>query len=154
MFNFIRNLLKPKVIVELTMPESKMPFYGSEFAAGADLVAAQDMVIPAKSSRLIKTGIKMKLPRGRYMSIESRSGLSVKFQLEKGAGIIDEDYRGEIGVVLYNHGYASYMVKTGDRIAQGIIQKYEQAKFIPGVVDADTKRAGGGFGSTGHSVGS
>lgn len=140
---------KPKIIVELTMPESKLPFYGSALAAGADLISAEDMIIPPKSSRLIKTGLKMKLPKGYYLRIESRSGLAVKFQLEKGAGIIDEDYRGEVGIILYNHGYGEYHVKSGERIAQGVLAKYSQAQFILGQVNEDTERGANGYGSTG-----
>lgn len=147
MINFIRNLFKPKVIVELAHPLAKLPFYADAFAAGADLIAAERIAISPGEKVLVKTGIKMKLPRGKYLKIESRSGLSVKFSLETGAGVIDENYRKEIGVVLHNFGSSPYIIEVGERVAQGVLQNYYQARFVQGRVE-DTGR--GAFASTGR----
>jgi dUTP pyrophosphatase len=149
MLNWLRNFLRPTIIVELTDAKSEMPFYGSEDAAGADLIASQPSTIPPGQKMLVQTGVKMKLPKGHYLKIESRSGLSVKFSLETGAGVIDADYRGKIGVVLHNFGPHPYNIIPGERVAQGVLQKYRKARFVEGKVDEDTKRGVGGWGSTG-----
>lgn len=118
--------------------------------AGADLRASVDATVPARGKSLIPTGIRLALPPGYVGLIWPRSGLAVDHALDCGAGVIDSQYRGEIKVLLFNHGDADYHVKSGDRIAQLLIQKVETVEFIP-IDDLDqTARGEAGFGSTGQ----
>ncbi|XP_041982690.1 deoxyuridine 5'-triphosphate nucleotidohydrolase [Aricia agestis] len=125
------------------------PSKGSEKAAGFDLKSAYDYVVPARGKELIKTDIQIELPSGCYGRVAPRSGLAVKNFIDVGAGVIDEDYRGNVGVVLFNHSDNDFVVNKGDRIAQLICEKI----FYPEIVEAnslsETQRADGGFGSTG-----
>lgn len=126
-----------------------IPTYGSDSAAGMDLYAAFAETIPAGQHRIVKTGIAMKIPDGFYGRIAPRSGLAYKNGIDVFAGVIDNDYRGEIGIILYNAGSEPFHVQPGDRVAQMIITPYEMA--MPYVVEDldDTARGSGGFGSTG-----
>ncbi|XP_072933448.1 deoxyuridine 5'-triphosphate nucleotidohydrolase [Epargyreus clarus] len=125
------------------------PVKGSEKAAGFDLKSAYDYVIPARGKELVKTDLQIELPSGCYGRVAPRSGLAVKNFIDVGAGVIDEDYRGNVGVVLFNHSDQDFPVKKGDRIAQLICEKI----FYPDLLEvsnlSETKRADGGFGSTG-----
>ncbi|CAH0731931.1 unnamed protein product, partial [Brenthis ino] len=125
------------------------PTKASEKAAGFDLKSAYDYVVPPRGKELIKTDLQIELPSGCYGRVAPRSGLAVKNFIDVGAGVIDEDYRGNVGVVLFNHSDEQFAVKKGDRIAQLICEKI----FYPEIVEAtnlsETKRADGGFGSTG-----
>ena len=96
----------------------------------------------------MKTDIRIKLPTGTYGRIAPRSGLAIKFQIDIGAGVIDEDYRGNVGVILINHSDDDFPVKKGDRIAQLICEKiiYPEIKVVEQV--DSTKRGNKGFGST------
>jgi len=124
------------------------PKRGSEKAAGYDLFSAQDVSIPKQGKALISTDIQIKLPEGCYGRVAPRSGLAWKHHLDVGAGVIDEDYRGTVGVVMFNHGPHDYDVKKGDRIAQLICERI----FYPELEEVEeldeTKRGEGGFGST------
>ena len=124
------------------------PSKGSQNAAGHDLYSAENRVIPAKSRGIVKTDIRIKLPTGTYGRIAPRSGLAIKFQIDIGAGVIDEDYRGNVGVILINHSDDDFPVKKGDRIAQLICEKiiYPEIKVVEQV--DSTKRGNKGFGST------
>ena len=102
-----------------------VPKKGSEEAAGYDIASAEDTVVPAKGKTVVKTGISVAIPEGCYGRIAPRSGLAVKRFIDVGAGVIDADYRGEIGVVLFNHSDEDFVVKSGDRIAQLILEKIE-----------------------------
>ncbi|CAG9112696.1 unnamed protein product [Plutella xylostella] len=125
------------------------PLKGSEKAAGFDLKSAYDYVVPARGKELVKTDLQIELPSGCYGRVAPRSGLAVKNFIDVGAGVIDEDYRGNVGVVLFNHSDQDFPVKKGDRIAQLICEKI----FYPDLLEVtnltETKRAEGGFGSTG-----
>lgn len=81
---------------------ASLPIYGSDCAAGADLCSAEECVVPAKSHLLVKTGLSVAIPPGHYGRVAPRSGLAVKNFIDVGAGVIDEDYRGEVGVLLFN----------------------------------------------------
>ncbi|KAE9551525.1 hypothetical protein FO519_005272 [Halicephalobus sp. NKZ332] len=102
---------------------ARPPFRGSEFAAGADLHAAEACTIPVHGKRLVSTGLKVALPSGTYGRVAPRSGLAFKNQVDVGAGVVDEDYRGEVKVLLFNFGSADFEVKEGDRIAQLVCQE-------------------------------
>lgn len=146
---------------------STLPKYGSAGAIGADLFAdfTDDVgsvyVLAPGERRLFKTGIAMAIPEGYYGRVAPRSGLAVKQGIMVLAGVIDSDYRGEIGVILFNSGFIhnkpsgtivpadDVIIKHGDRIAQIIFERADVAHLK--VVDEleDTARDAGGFGSTG-----
>uniref|UniRef100_A0A8C5L964 Deoxyuridine 5'-triphosphate nucleotidohydrolase n=1 Tax=Jaculus jaculus TaxID=51337 RepID=A0A8C5L964_JACJA len=120
------------------------PTRGSTLAAGYDLYSAYDYTVPPKEKGIVKTGIQIAVPPGCYGRVAPRSGLAVKHFIDVGAGVIDEDYRGNVGFVLFNFGKEKFEVKQGDRIAQLIYIEEVQ------VLD-DTERGSGGFGSTGKN---
>ncbi len=124
------------------------PTNGSKGAAGYDLYAAHDGVVGARSKALIKTDITFAIPNNYYGRIAPRSGLALKHSIDVGAGVIDSDYRGNIGVILFNHSDKDFVVKKGDRIAQLIFEVIWKP-FIREVGSLDkTARGKGGFGST------
>ncbi len=126
-----------------------IPTYGSEDAAGMDLYAAETVTVPAGEHRLIKTDIAMAIPQDFYGRIAPRSGLAYKKGIDVFAGVIDSDYRGNIGVILFNSASEDFVAEQGDRIAQMIITPYERAALVPVEVLPETVRGSGGFGSTG-----
>ncbi|MBZ3884050.1 Deoxyuridine 5'-triphosphate nucleotidohydrolase, mitochondrial [Sciurus carolinensis] len=127
------------------------PTRGSKRAAGYDLYSAYDYIVPPMEKALVKTDIQIALPSGCYGRIAPRSGLAAKHFIDVGAGVIDEDYRGNVGVVLFNFGKEKFEVKKGDRIAQLICEWI----FYPDIEEVqvlnDTERGSGGFGSTGQN---
>ena len=131
---------------------AKLPVRSTEGAAGYDLSAAQAAVVPAHGKCLVQTGLKVALPSGCYGRIAPRSGLALKKSIDVGAGVIDADYRGELGVLLFNFSDSDFAVNSGDRIAQFILEKIK----TPLVKELDsldeTDRGGKGFGSTGLSA--
>ncbi|XP_028647459.2 deoxyuridine 5'-triphosphate nucleotidohydrolase, mitochondrial [Erpetoichthys calabaricus] len=125
------------------------PSRGSTKAAGYDLYSAYDYVIPAMGKTIVKTDIQIAVPSGYYGRVAPRSGLAAKHFIDVGAGVIDEDYRGNVGVVLFNFSKDDFEVKKGDRIAQLICERIcypdlEQLETLD-----QTDRGDGGFGSTG-----
>lgn len=143
--------MSEKLRVKRLRHSSKLPVRKSEGAAGYDLCAAvnEPIVIDALGKQLIPTGLNIALPKDTVGLIWSRSGWAVEFDCESGAGVIDEDYRGEVKVVLRNLGRERKTVNPGDRVAQMLIQKIEKPEVIE-VDDLDeTDRGEGGFGSTG-----
>lgn len=127
------------------------PTRGSARAAGYDLYSAYDYTIPSMEKALVKTDIQIAVPSGCYGRVAPRSGLAVKHFIDVGAGVIDEDYRGNVGVVLFNFGKEKFEVKKGDRIAQLICERI----FYPDLEEVqtldNTERGSGGFGSTGKN---
>lgn len=111
--------------------------------------SAEDTVIPARGKGIVKTDLSIAAPPGTYARIAPRSGLAVKKFIDTGAGVVDEDYRGAVGVVLFNHSDEDFEVKKGDRVAQMILERI----ITPEVVEVqdldDTTRGAGGYGSTG-----
>ena len=97
---------------------ARLPVRGTEGAAGYDLAAAQAAVVPAHGKCLVKIRLAMSLPPGCYGRIAPRSRLALKKFLDVGAGVIDADYRGELGVILFNFGSEDFTVSMGDKIAQ------------------------------------
>ncbi|XP_032838946.2 deoxyuridine 5'-triphosphate nucleotidohydrolase, mitochondrial isoform X3 [Tyto alba] len=127
------------------------PSRGSARAAGYDLYSAYDCVIPPMEKAVVKTDIQIELPSGCYGRVAPRSGLAAKHFIDVGAGVIDEDYRGNVGVVLFNFGKETFEVKKGDRIAQLICERicYPELEEVQAL--DDTERGGDGFGSTGKN---
>ena len=118
-------------------------------AAGYDLVAASSTVIPARGKCVVPTDIALAVPEGYYGRVAPRSGLAAKHHIDGGAGVIDSDYRGPVGVVLFNHADTDYEVAQGDRVAQLVVTKIATPQVIE-VDDLDeTTRGDSGFGSTG-----
>lgn len=130
-----------------------LPTYGSAGAAGADLYAClqEEVTIPAGETAFIPTGIAMEIPEHCAGLIYARSGLACKQDLAPAnkVGVIDSDYRGEILVALHNHGKESRTLKSGDRIAQMVITPVLTPAYVETESLSDTRRSGGGFGSTG-----
>ncbi len=142
-----------KISVKKLSAEAKLPVYGSAFAAGADLCALEESVIPAGETKFVHTGIAVELPAGTVGLVYARSGLACKQDLAPAnkVGVIDCDYRGEIMVALHNHGKEPRTVAAGDRIAQLVVAPYYVAQFEEAETLSDTVRGAGGFGSTGKN---
>jgi dUTP pyrophosphatase len=133
---------------------AKLPTRATAGAAGYDLYSIEDKHVPVSGgATLVRTGLKMAIPPGLYGRIAPRSGLALKHGLTTGAGVIDSDYRGEVGVLLFNHGVGTYNIKKGDRIAQIIFERIatpELVEVTPDQFDGSaTERSAGGYGSTG-----
>ncbi len=130
-----------------------LPVYATVDSAGMDLVAAIDESIEIKPGKrvLIPTGIAIALPKGFEAQIRPRSGLAIKngITLVNSPGTIDADYRGEISVILINHGESSFTVEPATRIAQMVIASYNRASWNEVESLEETARGTGGFGSTG-----
>ena len=130
-----------------------LPTYGSEEAAGADLYACLDEAVTAAPGETvwIPTGLAMEIPKGCAGLVYARSGLACKkgIRLSNGIGVIDADYRGEIGVSLHNTGHEDFVVARGDRIAQMMFMPVYAAAFAVCDELDETARGAGGFGSTG-----
>ncbi len=130
-----------------------LPAYATDGAAGLDVVAAvtETVTLAPGERRLIPTGIAIALPPGYEAQARPRSGLALKhgIALVNSPGTIDEDYRGEVGIILINHGTEPFAVNRGDRIAQLVIAPVTRAVLTEVDTLPDTARGAGGFGSTG-----
>ena len=143
------------VPVKKLRPNAKLPTYGSEYAAGADLYACLEapVTIQPHETVLIPTGLSMELPIGWAGFVFARSGMATKRDLAPAnkVGVIDPDYRGEFMVALLNHGQVPQTIEPGERIAQLIITPYITGVFTPVDDLDDTDRGAGGYGSTGRT---
>jgi len=126
-----------------------LPRYTSEGAAGADLQASEALVIAPGERAAVPTAIRVELPPGHVGLVWPRSGLALRYGIDTLAGVIDSDYRGELRVVLVNHGREPFHIKPGDRVAQLLVQRVERAAFVPDDGLTRTGRGEGGFGSSG-----
>ena len=133
-----------------------LPEYQSAHAAGLDLLAAVPLDVPlilAPGQRaLVPTGLSIALPPGHEAQVRPRSGLAAKHGVTvlNSPGTIDADYRGEISVILINHGDAPVTIRRGERIAQMVIAAVARAELVPAATLSATERGSGGFGSTGR----
>ena len=133
-----------------------LPAYQSAHAAGLDLLAAvpadAPLVLSPGQHALVPTGLAIALPEGFEAQVRPRSGLAAKHGVTvlNAPGTVDADYRGEISVILINHGSAPFTIARGERIAQMVIAEVANAELVPVVSLAPTDRGGGGFGSTGR----
>jgi dUTP pyrophosphatase len=135
-------------------PQANIPFAATRGAAAVDLCTDHDETIAPGEWKLIKTGLKMAIPDGHVGLICSRSGLSLKKGLIvlNAPGVIDSDYRGEIGVILANFGKEDQVVQAGERVAQIMFQPFVLPEFVEVDELPSTERGEGGFGSTGIAV--
>jgi dUTP pyrophosphatase len=127
-----------------------LPEYASPGAAGADLCASEALEIPPTGRAAVATGLFLEIPPGHVGLVWPRSGLAIRHGIDTLAGVIDSDYRGEVKVVLVNHGDASFKIAPGDRVAQLLVQRVERATFRGAAALGRTERGTGGFGSTGR----
>lgn len=141
------NQLKVKKLHE----DAQLPEYATEGAACFDIRSVQDGVVPVNGSLAFSTGLSFEIPEGHVMLVYSRSGHGFKNDvcLSNAVGVIDSDYRGCLGVKLSNDGTKDFIVEKGDRIAQGMIIKYDRISFVEVESLSETERGEGGFGSTG-----
>jgi len=140
---------QPRFCVKLLTNSAIPPIRTSEGAAGYDLSSAVDCVVPKHGKYLVATDLAMAIPQGYFGHICPRSGIALKNFIDVGAGIIDYDYRGPVGVLLFNHSEEDFIIKKGNRIAQLVLvkitlPKVEEVNELP-----ETVRQNGGFGSTG-----
>jgi dUTP pyrophosphatase len=126
-----------------------LPEYATDGAAGADLRAAEAVTVPPGARAAVGTGIHLEIPPGHVGLVWPRSGLAVRHGIDTLAGVIDSDYRGEVKVVLVNHGPEAFVIAAGDRIAQLLVQPVARVRFVRAGL-AGTSRGAGGFGSTGR----
>lgn len=151
-----------EVKVKLLSKTAQLPTRGSAYAAGYDLRAdvmsmsnggtpIKNIRIPRGATVVIPTGIAMEIPSGYFGAIYPRSGLATKqgLRLANCTAVIDEDYRGEVKVALFNDSDSDRIIEHGDRIAQMVIQPYLSVEWTLADELEDTERGSGGFGSTG-----
>ena len=133
-----------------------LPAYQTPDAAGLDLLAAipddQPLTLSPGQRVLVPTGLVIALPAGFEAQVRPRSGLAARHGVTvlNAPGTIDADYRGEIGVLLINHGPADFTIKRGERIAQMVIAPVTHAELVVATALSETERGSGGFGSTGR----
>ncbi len=133
--------------------DADLPLYASTGASGADVRACIDteMVIPPRKSALVPTGLRFAIPDGFEIQVRPRSGLAVKHQITvlNSPGTIDSDYRGELFIIMINHGEEPFVVTPHMRIAQVVVASVVRAEFTPSESLAATSRGEGRFGHTG-----
>jgi dUTP pyrophosphatase len=140
-------------IVTLVSDEEFLPVYASELAAGADVKACitESIILEPRKRILVPTGLKLAIPAGYEIQVRPRSGLALKHGIAvlNSPGTIDADYRGELGVILINHGEQAFEIVRGMRIAQIVLAPVCRGHFVLGQTLEATSRGEGGFGHTG-----
>jgi dUTP pyrophosphatase len=131
-----------------------LPAYATQGAAGMDVVAAEDVTIAPGARHAVATGLAVAIPQGFEIQVRPRSGLALKhgISVPNTPGTIDSDYRGELKVILINHGNEPFDVRRGDRVAQLVLAPVTLASWLPVDELDETERGEGGFGSTGGVV--
>ncbi|MFA5927709.1 MAG: dUTP diphosphatase [Candidatus Margulisiibacteriota bacterium] len=143
-----------KVKIKRLFSEVPLPTYMTEHAAGMDIYAApeKEIVIAPGARILVSTGLFLEIPEGYEAQIRPRSGLALKqgISLVNSPGTIDADYRGEVGIIVINHGQEPFVVKRGDRIAQMVVAPVTRIEWVESAGELkESKRHTGGFGHTG-----
>ena len=141
-----------ELAVKLLHPAAKLPQRAHPGDAGADLFSMEEVTIPPGERREVGTGVALAIPWGHAGFVQPRSGLAFKhgIMVINSPGLIDAGYRGEVRVSLYNSGKEPFVVGVGERIAQLVIQKFEDAEFVATDDLPQTVRGEGGFGSSGR----
>ncbi|RME55028.1 dUTP diphosphatase [Candidatus Woesearchaeota archaeon] len=141
----------PKVKVVKLIEDVNLPSYQTKGSAAMDVEAAESKVIAPGSVEVVSTGLKFELPEGYELQIRPRSGIAFKHGVSvlNSPGTLDEDYRGELKIILINHGTKDFVINKGDRIAQILLKKYEKIEWEHVTSLNDSERGSGGFGSTG-----
>jgi len=143
----------PQVLIKKLHSMAIIPKYMTELAAGMDICALleEPLILEPGQRSLIPTGLAFAIPKGFEVQVRPRSGLAIKhgIALVNSPGTIDADYRGEVCIILINHGQESFTVNPGDRIAQLIVAPICQAELIEVSELSETARGEGGFGHTG-----
>lgn len=129
----------------------ELPAYATDGAAGMDVLAAEDVVLAPGERHAVATGLAVAIPPGYEIQVRPRSGLALKYGISvpNTPGTIDSDYRGEVKVILINHGSEPFDVRRGDRIAQLVLAPVTRATWLKVDELNETVRGEGGFGSTG-----
>jgi len=142
-----------EVKIKRLSDEVKLPKYQTAGSVGFDLESRDKLIIESGKTALISTGLSFELPQQYEIQIRPRSGLALKHSITvlNSPGTIDSDYRGELKVILINHGKLPFAIEVGDRVAQAIINKVEIAIFKDVKNISSTERDSNGFGSTGKS---
>jgi dUTP pyrophosphatase len=133
-------------------PPLELPRYQTPGAAGLDLCADEDFALAPGERRAVPTGLAVEIPEGFEGQVRPRSGLAARhgIGMVNAPGTIDSDYRGEVQVILVNHGQAPFTARRGERIAQLVIAPVARVELQLVDMLSETKRGGGGFGSTGR----
>ena len=140
---------KTPLLIKIISETGNVPKYGTDFSSGVDLQSIENKIVKAGETTLIKTGIKISMPKGVEAQIRPRSGLALKKNVGAIFGTIDSDYRGPVGVIFHNFGKEDYEVKVNDRVAQMVFNTVLKVDFLKVEELDDTSRGEGGFGSTG-----
>jgi len=132
----------------------ELPAYATEGAAGMDVLAAEDVTLAPGGRHAVATGLAVAIPPGFEIQVRPRSGLALKhgISVPNAPGTIDSDYRGELKVILINHGAEAFAIRRGDRVAQLVLAPVTRASWLKVDELDDTQRGEGGFGSTGGVV--
>lgn len=132
----------------------ELPAYATEGAAGMDVLAAEDVTLVPGARHAVATGLAVAIPHGFEIQVRPRSGLALKhgISVPNTPGTIDSDYRGELKVIVINHGTEAFDIRRGDRIAQLVLAPVTRASWLPVAELDETARGEGGFGSTGGVV--
>ena len=140
-----------RLIVKRLDPAARLPERAHPGDAGLDLFAAAGVDIPAGEARLVGTGLAVELPPGTEGQVRPRSGLALHHAVTvmNAPGTIDAGYRGEVGVLLVNHGRQAFRVRRGMKVAQLVVTPVVEVNVVEADALSETPRAGGGFGSTG-----
>ena len=144
---------QPILRIRKVAADAVIPRYAHPGDAGLDLFAAEEVEIPPGESRMVHTGIAVQVPPGSEAQVRPRSGLALKYQVTvlNSPGTVDEGYRGEVGVILINHGNAPFTVNKDMRIAQMVIKPVLTVEVEEADELTQTARGNGGFGSTGET---
>ena len=131
-----------------------LPAYATDGAAGMDAVSAEDVTLAPGARHAVATGLALAIPAGYEVQVRPRSGLALKhgITVPNTPGTIDSDYRGELKVILINHGHAPFEIRRGDRVAQLVLAPVTRASWLEVAELDETSRGEGGFGSTGGFV--
>lgn len=133
------------------LPELPLPAYATDGAAGMDVCAAEDFTLEPGARHAVSTGFAVAIPEGYEIQVRPRSGLALRHgvSIPNTPGTIDSDYRGELKIIMINHGSGTFPIARGDRIAQLVLAPVTRAKWQEVPALDDTARGSGGFGSTG-----